>query len=69
LTLEKIRQGRFDSVFAPRDTHTSGGVFNDEFVIYDPDQALPKYIIHYCQNKDDQLEETLFYDESDDDDS
>jgi len=68
LTLEKIRQEGFDSVFAPRDTHTSGGVFNDEFVIYDPDQALPKYIIHY-KNKNDQLEETSSYDESDDDDS
>jgi len=69
LTLEKIWQGGFDSVFAPRDTHTSGGVFNDEFVIYNPDQALPKYIIHYCQNKDEQLEETSSYDSSDDDDS
>ena len=50
LNLEKIRQEDFDSVFAPRDTKSSGGVINDEFVIFDPDQALPKYIIHYVQS-------------------
>ena len=42
-----LRKEKFDSVFAPRDTKSTGGVANDEFVIFDPDQALPKYIIHY----------------------
>jgi len=58
LTLEKIRQEGFDSVFVPRDTHARRGVFNDEFVIYDPDQALPKYIIHYSLNNEQQLDES-----------
>ena len=47
LTLEKIRSEGFDSVFAPRNSKSTGGVLYDEFIIYDPDQALPKYIIHY----------------------
>ena len=37
-----IRDREFDSVYAPRGTKASGGVDNDEFVIYDPDQALPR---------------------------
>jgi Poly(ADP-ribose) polymerase catalytic domain len=47
LNLAKIRQEGFDSVFAPRGTHNTGGVINDEFVIFDPDQAMPRYIIFY----------------------
>ena len=47
LTKEKLKQQGFDSVYAPRDTQNTGGVVNDEFVVFDPDQALPKYIIHY----------------------
>ena len=35
-----IRQRGFDSVYAPRGT----AVANDEFVIFDPDQALPRYV-------------------------
>ena len=52
LTLEKIRAEGFDSVLAPRDSKASGGVLNDEFIIYDPDQALPRYIIHYNSGQD-----------------
>ena len=37
-----IRKKGFDSVYAPRDTKSTGGVDNDEFVIYNPDQALPR---------------------------
>ena len=37
-----IRKGGFDSVYAPRGTKSTGGVDNDEFVIYDQDQALPR---------------------------
>ena len=47
LTLAKIRAEGFDSVLAPRDSKSTGGVLYDEFVIYDPDQALPRYIIHF----------------------
>ena len=52
LTLEKIRSEGFDSVLAPRGSKASGGVLNDEYVIYDPDQALPRYIIHYQSSQD-----------------
>ncbi|XP_048576294.1 uncharacterized protein LOC5506123 [Nematostella vectensis] len=39
----KLRKGRYDSVYAPR----GSDVMNDEFVIFDPAQALPQYIVHY----------------------
>ena len=38
LTGDYIRQRGFDSVFAPRGT----AVLNDEFIIFNPDQALPR---------------------------
>jgi hypothetical protein len=44
---EKVRTAGFDSVFAPRDTRDKGGVQFDEFVIYNPSQALPRYIVHF----------------------
>ena len=47
LTLEKINQQGFDSVFAPSNTRATGGVMHDEYVVYHPDQVLPRYIIHY----------------------
>ena len=40
---KKLRSQNFDSVFAPR----GSAVKNDEFVIFDPYQALPQYIIHF----------------------
>ena len=43
LNKQKLRSERCDSVFAPRGT----AVKNDEFVVFDPDQALPQYIIHF----------------------
>ena len=43
LNKQKLRSERCDSVYAPRGT----AVKNDEFVIFDPDQALPRYIIHF----------------------
>ena len=51
MTLEKIRAEGFDSILAPRDSKSTGGVLYDEFVIYDPDQAIPRYIIHYRTGK------------------
>ena len=50
LSLKNIRDEGFDSVFAPRGSKAKGGVDNDEFVIYDPDQALPRYIIHFTNS-------------------
>ena len=43
LNSKKLKSERCDSVYAPRGT----AVKNDEFVIFNPDQALPQYIIHF----------------------
>lgn len=40
---KKLRSQKFDSLHAPRNS----AVKNDEFVIFNPDQALPRYIIHF----------------------
>jgi len=42
-----IKSLGYDSLFAPRDTKSAGGVLFDEFVIYDPRQAYPRYIINF----------------------
>eukprot|EP00095_Tigriopus_kingsejongensis_P005770 snap_masked-scaffold51_size454968-processed-gene-3.10 protein:Tk05770 transcript:snap_masked-scaffold51_size454968-processed-gene-3.10-mRNA-1 annotation:"predicted protein" len=42
----QLRLKKCDSVFAPRGT----AVKNDEFVVYNRDQALVKYIIHFLPN-------------------
>ena len=47
MNMVKLKAVRCDSLFAIRDTRQTGGVLFDEFVIYNPDQAYPKYIIHY----------------------
>ena len=47
MNIQKLRQKRYDSVYAPRCT----AVKNDEYVVFNPDQALPMYIIHYDYNK------------------
>ena len=46
-TLASLRANNFDSLFAKRDTASSGGVRYDEFVVFDPAQAFPRYVIHY----------------------
>ena len=46
LTKQKLRSHGYDSVYAPR----GSAVKNDEFVIFDPDQALPQYIIHFSDS-------------------
>ena len=43
LNKKKLLSLKYDSVYAPR----GSAVKNDEFVIFDPDQALPQYIIHF----------------------
>jgi hypothetical protein len=47
LTKERLKSEGCDSVFAPRGTKGSGGVLNDEFVVFDTRQAFVKYVIHY----------------------
>ena len=42
-----VREAGFDSVFAPRNTKDVGGVSFDEHIVYDPDQAVPRYIVHF----------------------
>ena len=49
MTLQKLKGMGYDSLFASRDTRGTGGVLYDEFVVYDKDQALPRYIVHYRQ--------------------
>jgi hypothetical protein len=46
ISKQSLREEKFDSVFAARNSI----VINDEFVIYDPHQAVPKYIIHYTSS-------------------
>jgi len=45
LTPQKVKQMGFDSVYAP----PYSSVQNDEFIVYDPRQALPSYIIHFVK--------------------
>ena len=47
MNLQKLCLKGYDSIYAPR--HTA--VQNDEYVVFNPDQALPMYIIHYDYNK------------------
>jgi len=47
MDLEKIKKMKYNSLFAKRDTKQSGGVLYDEFVVYNANQPLPKYIVHY----------------------
>lgn len=47
MTPRKIRDEGYDSLFAKRGTQRSGGVRNDEFVLFNPKQAIPRYVVHY----------------------
>lgn len=65
LDYQQIKDKGYDSVFARRGSERSGGVRYDEYVIYRPSQAFPKYIVHFtrCSAQDtkfqlDQLEQT-----------
>jgi hypothetical protein len=42
-----MQKSGFDSVFAPRGTRDKSGVQFDEMIVYNPSQALPRYIIHF----------------------
>jgi hypothetical protein len=50
LTGQRLKKEGFDSVFAPRNTKDTGGVLNDEFVVFDPRQAVVRYVIHYSHS-------------------
>lgn len=41
-TLEKLG---YDSVYAPRNTKGTGGVFNDEYIVYDERQVVPRFVV------------------------
>ena len=45
---EKMHRAGFDSVFAPRGNRNISGVRYDEMIVYDPSQAIPRYIIHFA---------------------
>ena len=47
LCLKTLQSQRFDSVYAARDSKGTGGVENDEYVIFNPHQAIVRYVIHY----------------------
>jgi hypothetical protein len=44
---EFLNERKRDSLYAKRDTRDKGGVKYDEFVVYNPARALPRYIVHY----------------------
>lgn len=51
MTYEKLRAEGYDSLYAMPGTRETGGVHNAEFVVYRPEQALPKYVVHYTCEK------------------
>ena len=55
IDLTTLKTRGYDSVFAPRNTVQSGGVQHDEYVIFNPAQALPRYVIHYKSHSVDNI--------------
>jgi hypothetical protein len=47
LDKERINKRGYDSLFSKREGNQTGGTLYDEFVVYDPHQAIPRYIVHY----------------------
>eukprot|EP00961_Rhodomonas_salina_P020910 281376-Rhodomonas_salina.1 len=47
---DKVRRAEFDSVHAPRGTRDKAGVLFDEMIVYDPAQAIPRYIVHFSHH-------------------
>jgi len=43
---DKLRAAGFDSVYASRGSRDKAGVQFDEMMVYDTDQAIPRYILH-----------------------
>ena len=48
LCKEKLKQEQADSVYAIRNSKATGGVENDEYVVFDPRQAIVRYIIEFA---------------------
>ena len=42
MNLQRLKAKEYDSVFAG-----TGGVLNDEFVVFRPEQVLPRYVVYY----------------------
>ena len=49
MTLKRLRNLGYDSLYAVRDSRKSGGVLYDEYVVFDVRQALPQYVVHYTR--------------------
>ncbi len=49
LDFNKVHGKGYDSVFAPATKKPTARqqVYNDEFIVYNPDQAIAKYIVHF----------------------
>ncbi|GLJ15080.1 hypothetical protein SUGI_0246490 [Cryptomeria japonica] len=51
---DQIRRKGYDSLFSKRGGKGTGGTLYDEYVIYNPHQAIPRYIVHYKNQHDPQ---------------
>ncbi|KAH9314793.1 hypothetical protein KI387_023420, partial [Taxus chinensis] len=51
---DQIRRKGYDSLFSKRGSGERGGTQYDEYVIYNPHQAIPRYIVHYKNQHDPQ---------------
>ena len=47
LNLAAVRKQGYDSVFSMRNSRDTQGTQYDEYIVYDPRQAIPRYIVHY----------------------
>jgi hypothetical protein len=47
MNLSKIRARGYDSLYSKREAKSKGGTQFDEFVIYDPRQAIARYVVRY----------------------
>ncbi|PAA79664.1 hypothetical protein BOX15_Mlig034564g1 [Macrostomum lignano] len=47
LNLQTVVAAGFDSVFAKRNSRRTGGVLNDEYIVYRPEQASPRYLVKF----------------------
>ena len=59
MTLQKLKGQGYDSLYAKRGTRGTGGVLYDEFVVYDPHQAIPRYIVHYSRHSFDASQDPM----------
>ncbi|PAA77478.1 hypothetical protein BOX15_Mlig020831g1 [Macrostomum lignano] len=50
LNLSRIESAGFDSVYGVRGTKESGGVFNDEYVVFRTEQIAPRYLVRFREN-------------------